>query len=108
MDQFTPGQKVNLQQAWETYRHKAGYSENISLAQDGYSCLVPGMPTTSPTEPQPTGTPTSKPTKSPVVITSKPTSRPTACARKGQSCSVNSDCCKNNCQFRGGVGTCKR
>ena len=53
VDQFTPGQKVKLQQAWEIYRHKLGYSEQFSLAADGYSCLFSGVsfqvPTKKPT-----------------------------------------------------------
>ena len=74
VDQFTPGQKVKLQQAWETYRHKLGYSEQFSLAADGYSCVYPGMPlvsTMSPTLQPTTKSPTLKPT------TKRPTSKPT-------------------------------
>jgi len=75
VDQFTPGQKVKLQQAWETYRHKLGYSELFSLAADGYSCVYPGMPTPSPTVQSTTKSPTSKPT------TNRPTSKPTKTKR---------------------------
>ena len=53
MDQFTPGQIVVMRQAWEMYRHKSGYSELFSLAEDGYSCkkqdAVP-PPTPKPTK----------------------------------------------------------
>lgn len=58
MDQFTPGQIVVMHQAWEMYRHKSGYSERFSLAEDGYSCKVQSAPT-----PTPKPTNLSKPTK---------------------------------------------
>jgi hypothetical protein len=80
MDQFTPGQKMKVQQAWETYRHKVGYSELISLAADGYSCLLSGTPfTTAPTL-APTLAPTAKPsTRRPTAkpSTKRPTKKPT-------------------------------
>jgi len=80
MDQFTPGQKMKVQQAWETYRHKVGYSELISLAADGYSCLLSGTPfTTAPTL-APTLAPTAKPsTRRPTAkpSTRRPTKKPT-------------------------------
>lgn len=70
MDQFTPGQGVKIQQAWEMYRHKFGYSELFSVAEDGYSCV--GGPSAKPTSVKPT---TAKPT---AKQTSKPTSKPTS------------------------------
>jgi hypothetical protein len=48
MDQFTPGEIVVMHQAWEMYRHKSGYSERFSLAEDGYSCKVQSAPTPTP------------------------------------------------------------
>ena len=52
MDQFTPGQVVKMQQAWEMYRHKFGYSELFSIAEDGFSCVsaVAQPPTSKPTK----------------------------------------------------------
>ncbi len=44
IDQFTPGQKLKMQQAWETYCHKLGYSKNFSLAEDRFSCMLSRMP----------------------------------------------------------------
>ena len=76
MDQFTPGQGVKIQQAWEMYRHKFGYSELFSVAEDGYSCV--GGPSANPNTLKPTSKqPLSKPTKKPTLKpTSKPTSKP--------------------------------
>ena len=56
MDQFTPGQVVKVQQAWEMYRHKFGYSELFSVAPDGFTCVGPTG------EPSSSAQPTSKPT----------------------------------------------
>ena len=79
MDQFTPGQVVTVQQAWEMYRHKFGYSELFSVAEDGFSCVGPtaapttptastAKPTRKPTTMKPTaGKPTRKPTKKPAM-----------------------------------------
>lgn len=85
MDQFTPGQAVVMQQAWETYRHKLGFSEQVSIAADGFSCIMPTLPPTSkPTPRPPTSQPTptspiSKPTPKPLTAspTRNPTSKPT-------------------------------
>jgi len=75
MDQFTPGQKMKVQQAWETYRHKLGYSELISLAADGYSCLMPGT-SGVPTSLRPTSSPTTQPPTKAPIPTKQPTSKP--------------------------------
>ncbi len=40
MDQFTPGQTKVMQAAWETYRHKLGESEFVTLDSDGFSCTT--------------------------------------------------------------------
>ena len=70
MDQFTPGQVVKVQQAWEMYRHKFGYSELFSVAPDGFSCVGP---TVAPSSAKPTTKPVSVVTKSP---TKRPTKKP--------------------------------
>ncbi|KAL3816948.1 hypothetical protein ACHAXA_001776 [Cyclostephanos tholiformis] len=82
MDQFTPGQIVRIQQAWETYRHKSGYSESIKLAADGISCedYAPASetPTSIPTTSRPTMAPvTSRPTTTRPTTMRPTTRRPT-------------------------------
>ena len=66
MDEFTPGQKIVLQSAWETYRHKDGVSGSVGLADDGITCCTIG---------DNCGTDTDAPT-----ITPKPTPFPTTAA----------------------------
>ncbi|KAL3781324.1 hypothetical protein ACHAW5_007178 [Stephanodiscus triporus] len=78
MDQFTPGQNLRMQQAWETYRHKSGHSEAYSLAEDGVSCIYVPPPTSSPTTSEPTSSPTTlKPTTSSPTTLKPTTSTPT-------------------------------
>ncbi|KAL7526584.1 hypothetical protein ACHAXR_001553, partial [Thalassiosira sp. AJA248-18] len=42
MDEFTPGQKLWMQSAWETYRHKENSSETWGLADDDITCCTLG------------------------------------------------------------------
>lgn len=50
MDEFTPGQSIQMQAAWENYRHLLGSSETYTLAADGITCSTGSQhPTSNPT-----------------------------------------------------------
>ena len=57
MDEFTPGQSMQMHFAWEEYRHRVDYSETLSVAADGVSCSFGPVPTQAPQPPTPPPTP---------------------------------------------------
>mmetsp|Transcript_13482 Transcript_13482/g.28307 ORF Transcript_13482/g.28307 Transcript_13482/m.28307 type:complete len:483 (+) Transcript_13482:482-1930(+) len=113
MDEFSPGQVVKIRAAWELYRHKENYSEQFTIANDGFSCAIGPESTAAPTESSqpsvrspPTKSPTIPPTNAP---TRPPTNAPVLqCKAKGAICTVNSDCCKNQCKNKKGVLKCAK
>lgn len=75
MDEFNPGQSLQMQAAWENFRHKVGESELWNVAADGVSCKQEDVPTASPEPPTPP--PTSNPTTAPTTSAPTPPIGPT-------------------------------
>lgn len=73
MDEFNPGQSIQMQSAWETYRHKLDYSEAWYLAEDGITCTQTVAPTTE----APSDSPVHAPSASP-SLSAKPSVHPSA------------------------------
>lgn len=69
MDEFNPGQSIQMQSAWENYRHLLGESQLWNVAADGVSCTQEQQPTPPPV-------PTNPPTPPPILT---PTPPPTPC-----------------------------
>jgi len=93
MDEFTPGQKIRMQSAWETYRHEEGVSHSVGLADDGITCCTIGddcsTDTAAPTiTPKPTPFPTTAaPTEANIIAKHDSNLGVPKCSDVGVSCS---------------------
>lgn len=105
MTEFSKGQAMRMQAAYEMYRYKDSYSKNYVLHADGYSCSTTVQ---QPTTPGPE--PTTDATTATTATTTTTTTAGTTCKGNNAVCDPGKDdCCSENysCVRRGQVYACK-